>query len=107
MGFYFLPRAEDMTATTYQGQDTCVVVRRKMEYGQKSVEVCQEAQRISSWTRGLISSEELEKYLSTIVPRLLQEKFFDDSMNILSLYPKNFGYSIGGYSHRERWPRTQ
>jgi hypothetical protein len=26
---------------------------------------------------------------------------------ILSLYPKNFGYSLGGYSHRERWPRTR
>jgi hypothetical protein len=71
-----LPRAEDMTATTYQGQDTCVAVRRKVEYGRKSVEVCQGAQRISSWTRGLISSEELEEYLSTIVPRLLQEKIY-------------------------------
>jgi hypothetical protein len=74
---------------------------------EKSEEVNQEAQCISSWTWGLISSEELEKYLSTIVPRLLQEKFFDDSMNILSLYPKFFGYSLGGYSHRERWPRTR
>jgi hypothetical protein len=31
---------------------------------------------ISSWTQGLILSEELEKYLSSIVPRLLQENFF-------------------------------
>jgi hypothetical protein len=22
---------------------------------------------------------------------------------LLSLYPKNFGYSLGGYSHRERY----
>jgi hypothetical protein len=25
----------------------------------------------------------------------------------LSLYPKNFGYSLGGYSHRECWARTR
>jgi hypothetical protein len=25
----------------------------------------------------------------------------------LSLYPKIFGYSLGGYSHRERWARTR
>jgi hypothetical protein len=25
----------------------------------------------------------------------------------LSLYPKNFGHSLGGYSHRERWARTR
>jgi hypothetical protein len=37
---------------------------------EKSEELNQEAHHISSWTWGLISSEELEKYLSTIVPRL-------------------------------------
>jgi hypothetical protein len=25
----------------------------------------------------------------------------------LSLYPKIFDYSLGGYYHRERWPRTR
>jgi hypothetical protein len=48
-----------------------------------------------SWTWGLISSEELEKYLSTIMPRLLQEKFFDDNMNILSLSPKFLAIASG------------
>jgi hypothetical protein len=41
-----------------------------------SVEVCQGAQRTLSWTPGLLSSEEQEEYLSTIVPRLLQEKVY-------------------------------
>jgi hypothetical protein len=41
-----------------------------------SVKVCQGAQRTSSWTRGLLSLEEQEEYLSTIVPRLLQEKIY-------------------------------
>jgi hypothetical protein len=41
-----------------------------------SVEVCQGAQRTSSWTRGLLSPEEQEEYLSTIVPRLSQEKVY-------------------------------
>jgi hypothetical protein len=27
--------------------------------------------------------------------------------HFLSLYPKIFDYSLGGYSHRERWPRTR
>jgi hypothetical protein len=25
---------------------------------------------------------------------------------VLSLYPTKFGYSLGGYSHRERWARN-
>jgi hypothetical protein len=25
----------------------------------------------------------------------------------LESIPKNFGYSLGGYSHRERWARTR
>jgi hypothetical protein len=25
----------------------------------------------------------------------------------LSLYPRKFGYSLGGYSHRGRWARTR
>jgi hypothetical protein len=41
-----------------------------------SVEVCQRAQRTSSSTRGLLSPEEREEYLSTIVPKLPQEKIY-------------------------------
>jgi hypothetical protein len=65
-----------MIATACQGQDTCVAVRRKVEYEEKSGHARQGAQHISSKPRGLISSEELEKYLSTNVPRLLQEKVY-------------------------------
>jgi hypothetical protein len=54
-----LPQAEDNAATVYQRQDTCVVIRRQLQW--ISVEVCQGAQRTSSWTRGLISSEEQKK----------------------------------------------
>jgi hypothetical protein len=32
-----------------------------------------------------------------------QEEIYGTYLSIfLSLYPKNFGYSLGGYSHRER-----
>jgi hypothetical protein len=70
MGFYILPRAENKAATAYQGQgkDTCIVISAMW---MNSVGVCQ---RTSSWTRGLLSPEDLEEYLSTIVPRILQEK---------------------------------
>jgi hypothetical protein len=36
--------------------------------------------------------------------------FFKKMMNkaiLLSLYSKKFDYSLGGYSHSERWSRTQ
>jgi hypothetical protein len=32
---------------------------------------------------------------------------WEDNIHILSLYPKNFGYSLGGYSHREHWSCTR
>jgi hypothetical protein len=41
-----------------------------------SVEVCQGAQCTSLWTRGLLSPEEREEYLSTIMPKLSQEKIY-------------------------------
>jgi hypothetical protein len=45
---------------------------------------------------------------STIVPKLLQETSYKATiLYFLSLYPKTFGYSLGGYSHRERWPHTR
>jgi hypothetical protein len=40
------------------------------------VEICQGAQCTSLWTRGLLSPEEREEYLSTIVPKLSQEKIY-------------------------------
>jgi hypothetical protein len=40
------------------------------------VEVCQEAQCTSSWTRALLSPKEQEEYLRTLVLRLSQEKIY-------------------------------
>jgi hypothetical protein len=31
----------------------------------------------------------------------------DEEGILLSLYSKKFDYSLGGYSHRERWSRTR
>jgi hypothetical protein len=31
----------------------------------------------------------------------------DKKQVFLSLYPKIFDYSLGGYSHRERWSRSR
>jgi hypothetical protein len=31
----------------------------------------------------------------------------DKEQIVLSLYSKFFDHSLGGYSHRERWSRTQ
>jgi hypothetical protein len=64
MGFYILPRAGNKAATAYKGQgkDTCKVIRIK-------IEVYKRAPHTPSWTRGLLSFEDLGKQLSTIVPR--------------------------------------
>jgi hypothetical protein len=32
-GFFILPREEDKAAIVYQRQETCVVIRRKLQYG--------------------------------------------------------------------------
>jgi hypothetical protein len=75
MGFYILPRAENKAATAYKGQgkDTCKVIRIKSNVD-NSIGVYTRAQCTPSWTQGLLSPEDLEEHLSTIVPRVSQEK---------------------------------
>jgi hypothetical protein len=51
MGFYILPRADDKEVSTYQEKDTY----KKKEETKKWESIYQEAQRTSSWTRGLTS----------------------------------------------------
>jgi hypothetical protein len=50
MGFYILPRADDKEASTYQEKR---YVQKKEKEEKESI--YQEAQRTSSWTRGLTS----------------------------------------------------
>jgi hypothetical protein len=38
---------------------------------------------------------------------IIGENLLGRRIYILSLYPNFFGYSLGGYSHWERWPRTR
>jgi hypothetical protein len=75
-GFYILPRAENKAAIVYKGQgkDTCKAIRIKGQYGRIAQEGMKEHKRTSSWTRGLLSPEGLEEHLSTIVPKISQEK---------------------------------
>jgi hypothetical protein len=54
------------------------------------VEVCQRAQRTSSWTRGLLSPEERKEYVSTIVPRLSQEKNYWQQYVYFEPIPEKF-----------------
>jgi hypothetical protein len=71
------------------------------------VEVCQRAQCTSTWTRGLLSLEEREEYLSTIVPKLLQDKISWQQYVYFEPIPEKLRYSLGGYSHREHWSCTR
>jgi hypothetical protein len=46
--------------------------------------------------------------ISERIQQLMHEEVQKICLSIfLSLYPKNFGHSLGGYSHRERWARTR
>jgi hypothetical protein len=74
MGFYILPRADDKEVSTYQ----------EKRYVQKKKK------------RRIIKCESYRK--------MLQETVYGKGMSIfLSLYLNFFGYSLGGYSHRERY----
>jgi hypothetical protein len=53
MGFYILPRADDKEVSTYQ--EKRYVQKKKREETKKWESIYQEAQRTSSWTRGLTS----------------------------------------------------
>jgi hypothetical protein len=54
------------------------------------VEVCQGPQCTSLWTRGLLSPEEREEYLSTIVPKLSHEKIYWRQYVYFEPIPKKF-----------------
>jgi hypothetical protein len=51
MGFYILPRVDDKEASRYQEKRYV----QKKEKEKKGESIYQEAQRTSSWTRGLTS----------------------------------------------------
>jgi hypothetical protein len=66
---------------SYKDKKRCE--RTALDYIKKS-------QSTPSWTRGLLSPEDLEEHLSTIVPRVSQEKREGDSMYILEPIPEIF-----------------
>jgi hypothetical protein len=94
MGFYILPRADDKEAATYQG-------KRHIKKGKVSIKK-RSVPRLG--LGGLHHKERREKSLSANhMEKISQETVYGTGMFIfLSLYPKKIGYSLGGYSHRER-----
>jgi hypothetical protein len=58
---------------------------------------------------GLRRKERREESLSAnYTGKYRKRQYMEQGMSIFfSLYPKKFGYSLGGYSHRERWSRTR
>jgi hypothetical protein len=70
-------------------------------------EYIKRSQRTPSWARGLLPLEDLVEQLSKIAPRVPQVEDEKTLYIFLSLYPKNFGYSLEGYSHREHWSCTR
>jgi hypothetical protein len=41
------------------------------------------------------------------VDKCREKKYMEQVYLFFEPIPKNFGYSLGGYSHRERWARTR
>jgi hypothetical protein len=72
MGFYILPRAENKSSgRIYKrwGKDTCKATRIKSN-ARNNIGVYKRSQHTPSGTRGLLSLEDLDEQLSTIVPRV-------------------------------------
>jgi hypothetical protein len=99
MGFYILPRADDKEASTYQ--EKRYVQKREEKNGKVSIKK-HSVPRLG--LGGLRHKKRREESLSVNhIKKISQETVYRTDMSIfLSLYPKKFGYSLGGYSHRER-----
>jgi hypothetical protein len=50
----------------------------------------------------VIRREEKNHQVWIVSKNIARDSIWDRDVSILSLYPKKFGYSLGGYSHRER-----
>jgi hypothetical protein len=94
-GFYILPRADDKEASTYQ-EKRYVPKKRKVSIKMHNVP------RLG--LGGLHRKKGREESLSANhIKKYRKETVYGTDMSIfLSLYPKKFGYSLGGYFHRER-----
>jgi hypothetical protein len=93
MGFYILPTEDDKEALTCQNKRYVRTKKRKVSVKKWSIP--------HLGLRGLHHKERRKELLS--VNHLKKYTVYGTGMSIiLSLYPKFFGYSLGGYSHRER-----
>jgi hypothetical protein len=60
------------------------------------------------WLGGLRHKKERTIEKANKVDKCHEKKYMEQVyLFFLSLYPIKFGYSLGGYSHQERWARTQ
>jgi hypothetical protein len=55
----------------------------------------------------IMRREGIQKTSTNRAKTITGENLLGRRIYILSLYPIFFGYSLGGYSHRERWPRIR
>jgi hypothetical protein len=107
-GSYMLPRADDnrqvniLRARRHKKRE-----KRKRKKNMKEEKKIKEHKFTPFMTWGLMRFEEKEYIVykkSTIGARRSTKNIFN---NFLEPIPKNFGYSLGGYSHREHWAHTR
>jgi hypothetical protein len=99
-GFYILPRVDDKEASTYQ--EKRYVQKNERERRRKLSIKKHNIPRLG--LGGLRRKKRKEESLSANhTEKYRKETVYGTDMSIfLSLYPKKFGYSLGGYSHWER-----
>jgi hypothetical protein len=119
-GSYMLPRADDIRQVNVSRKKRHKKKRRGSKIGvgrKRGKQRSREYERYLSkkhkftpfMTRGLMTFEEKE-YIAQVKRsrQLMHEEVQIIYLSIfLSPYPKTFGYSLRGYSHRERWARTR
>jgi hypothetical protein len=95
MGFYILLTADDKEALCVKIKDT-YKKKRKVSIKKRSIPRLGLGGLHRKKRRKRIIKYESSRKIS-------QETVYGTGMSILlSLYPKKFGYSLGGYSYRER-----
>jgi hypothetical protein len=99
-GFYILPKADDKEASTYQ-EKRYIQKKKEEKNGKVSIKK-HSVPRLG--LGGLCHKKKKRRIIKCKSYRQIsQEIVYGTGMSIfLSLYPKKFGYSLRGYSHRER-----
>jgi hypothetical protein len=100
MGFYILPRADDKEASTYQ-EKRYVQKKKRKETKTIGKYLSRSIAYLVLDSGAYVVKKRQESLSAKSYRKISQKTVYVTCMFIfLSLYPKKFGYSLEGYSHR-------